>query len=155
MITRLLDANIFFPGSKDGNGNRLKAAVDADVITARLMQGRDDLGDVTEYTVNHICDLSYESEKKAIALGNLYGILAPKPKGIADTEVVFNNLAALTPTSQSLTSAQPDYYIGVGVLNINKELRKDLENYIQPAQNLSLPLAPNLFLEVKGIGSSD
>ncbi|RMZ85005.1 hypothetical protein DV738_g293, partial [Chaetothyriales sp. CBS 135597] len=61
----------------------------------------------------------------------------------------FNHLA---PMADKLPDAKPDLYYGARPESINRQVRRDLGKQIVPANNTSLPAAPNFFLEAKSEG---
>ncbi|KAF5708946.1 glyoxylate reductase [Fusarium globosum] len=61
---------------------------------------------------------------------------------------MFNNLDPLT--DGSITAAQPDMYWGAYPEQLAPSARNELSNHIVPSTMDSKPMAPNVFLEVKG-----
>ncbi|KAI0474249.1 hypothetical protein F4859DRAFT_514789 [Xylaria cf. heliscus] len=86
--------------------------------------------------------------------GQLMSIVVPLLEGdvggtqIAAGQNFFTNLDHLT--DGSLVAGSPDRYYGSHPLQLKREIRKELSNYIEPCRNDSLPLAPNCFLHAKG-----
>ncbi|PYH88588.1 hypothetical protein BO71DRAFT_132180 [Aspergillus ellipticus CBS 707.79] len=60
----------------------------------------------------------------------------------------FTNLAPLT--DGTVARARPDMFDGARPETLNKRIRTELSDRIIPASEPHLPMAPNLFLEVKG-----
>ncbi|KAK7428985.1 hypothetical protein QQZ08_004497 [Neonectria magnoliae] len=61
---------------------------------------------------------------------------------------VFSNLEPLT--DGTITDAQPDMYWGADPQQLVRSARNELAGHIIPSTMLDKPLAPNVFLEVKG-----
>jgi hypothetical protein len=71
---------------------------------------------------------------------------------ILDAECVsgktpFKNLSPLT--DGSLTPGNPDLYIGARPERLNRRIREDLSNQIEPSTHDDFPIAPNFFLAAK------
>ncbi|KKZ66335.1 hypothetical protein EMCG_07936 [[Emmonsia] crescens] len=60
----------------------------------------------------------------------------------------FSNLAPLT--DGTLANAKPDHFFGARPKQLKPEIRDELNNFIIPSTQTSLPMTPNFFLEVKG-----
>lgn len=61
---------------------------------------------------------------------------------------MFSNLEPLT--NGTITAAQPDIYWGATPEQLARPARDGLAGHIVPSTMLDKPLAPNVFLEVKG-----
>ncbi|KAL2209416.1 hypothetical protein CC79DRAFT_1367597 [Sarocladium strictum] len=61
---------------------------------------------------------------------------------------VFNNLEPLT--DGTITVAQPDLYWGAESQQLARPARNELADHVVPSTMFDKPLAPNVFLEVKG-----
>ncbi|KAK0369621.1 hypothetical protein CLIM01_13022 [Colletotrichum limetticola] len=61
---------------------------------------------------------------------------------------VFSSLEPLT--NGTITAAQPDIYWGANPEQLAKPAREELAGHVVPSTMLDKPLAPNVFLEVKG-----
>lgn len=61
---------------------------------------------------------------------------------------MFNNLDPLT--DQTIVAAQPDMYWGAYPEQLARSARNELAGHIMPSTMLDKPMAPNVFLEVKG-----
>ena len=66
----------------------------------------------------------------------------------AASEVPFTNLDHLT--DGTLVPAKPDLYYGARPEQLNRQVRRDLDGSIVPSSQHDLPIAPNMFVEVKG-----
>ncbi|OJD28049.1 hypothetical protein ACJ73_00555 [Blastomyces percursus] len=60
----------------------------------------------------------------------------------------FGNLAPLT--DGTLANAKPDHFFGARPEQLKPEIRNELNNFIVPSTQDSLPITPNFFLEAKG-----
>ncbi|KAI1974678.1 hypothetical protein LOZ53_003380 [Ophidiomyces ophidiicola] len=60
----------------------------------------------------------------------------------------FGNLAPLT--DGTLANAKPDHFFGARPEQLKPEIRDELNEFIIPSTQSSLPMAPNFFLEAKG-----
>ncbi|KAI1910918.1 hypothetical protein LOZ12_004139 [Ophidiomyces ophidiicola] len=60
----------------------------------------------------------------------------------------FGNLAPLT--DGTLANAKPDHFFGAHPEQLKPEIRDELNEFIIPSTQSSLPMAPNFFLEAKG-----
>lgn len=63
-------------------------------------------------------------------------------------EIPFRNLVHLT--DGTIVPGNPDLYDGARPEQLNKRVREDLSDKIQPSTQASLPIAPNFFLAIKG-----
>lgn len=59
----------------------------------------------------------------------------------------FRNLKDLT--DGSITKAKPDFYDGARPAELNKQVREQLSEYIEPSTKKNAPLLANFFAEVK------
>ncbi|KAL9045064.1 MAG: hypothetical protein Q9214_001849 [Letrouitia sp. 1 TL-2023] len=60
----------------------------------------------------------------------------------------FGNLKDLT--DGSITKAQPDFYDGIRPMELNRQVRERISEYIEPSTKKNAPLLPNFFTEGKG-----
>ncbi|KAL9607347.1 MAG: hypothetical protein Q9167_007732 [Letrouitia subvulpina] len=60
----------------------------------------------------------------------------------------FGNLKDLT--DGSITKAQPDFYDGIRPMELNRQVRERISEYIEPSTKKNTPLLPNFFTEGKG-----
>ncbi|EFR02618.1 hypothetical protein MGYG_05616 [Nannizzia gypsea CBS 118893] len=63
-------------------------------------------------------------------------------------DYLFGNLAPLT--DGTLAKAKPDHFFGAHPKKLDEEIREELNDYIIPSTQTSLPMLPNFFLETKG-----
>jgi hypothetical protein len=64
------------------------------------------------------------------------------------SDIAFINLDPLT--DGTLVAAKPDIYYGARPEQLDRKVRRELEGHIVPSAQHDLPIAPNMFLEVKG-----
>ena len=64
------------------------------------------------------------------------------------SEVLFTNLDHLT--DGTIVPAKPDLYYGARPEQLDRQVRRDLDGSVVPSPQHDLPVAPNMFLEVKG-----
>jgi hypothetical protein len=69
--------------------------------------------------------------------------------GCVSGDVPFTNLHHLT--DGTLVAANPDVYYGARPEQLDRKVRRELDGYIVPSTQHDLPIAPNFFLEVKGL----
>jgi hypothetical protein len=69
-----------------------------------------------------------------------------------ESEILFTNLAGLISTE--LPKAKPDFYYGARPEQLHRHIRNQLSSHIIPSKTEHLPMAPNFFLEVKGLDGS-
>jgi hypothetical protein len=65
--------------------------------------------------------------------------------------ITFNNLAGITPPDPRLTFAAPDRYYGAKCEQLQLKIRHELKDVIIPSTTEHLPMAPNLFVEIKSL----
>ncbi|KAK2593518.1 hypothetical protein QQS21_008784 [Conoideocrella luteorostrata] len=68
------------------------------------------------------------------------------------SDIAFTNLDPLT--DGTLVAAKPDIYYGARPEQLDRSVRRELEAYIVPSLQHDLPIAPNIFLGMKGSDGS-
>lgn len=81
-------------------------------------------------------------------MSKTFPIIAGSPDIPSQENLYFGNLKDLT--DGSITKAKPDLYDGARPADLDKSIRRQLSESIEPSSNKSAPLLPNFFLEGKG-----
>lgn len=82
------------------------------------------------------------------AMSKVFPIIAGTADIASQENLRFGNLKDLT--DGSLTKAQPNFYDGARLEELNKQIRQELGPYIVPSKNTAAPCLPNFFMEGKG-----
>ncbi|EZF31123.1 hypothetical protein H109_05567 [Trichophyton interdigitale MR816] len=149
---KLIDHGVYPPGYKYPDGQKLPKPNNWSELNERLAQSRASLS-LSKFSEHQFeefveADLNASKEKPIIRLA------IPVIEGRVDDfrcmggDYPFGNLAPLT--DGTLANAKPDHFFGARPKQLNPEIRDELNDFIIPSTQDSLPIAPNFFLEAKG-----
>ncbi|KAI1909470.1 hypothetical protein LOZ65_006519 [Ophidiomyces ophidiicola] len=148
----LIDHGVYPDGYEFPDGNVPSQPNNIDEIHERLAQPRPSLspskfsdGDFKKFKRADI-NASKEQPITTSVIPILEGEIGD-PKCVGG-DYSFGNLAPLT--DGTLASAKPDHFFGARPEQLNRSIRKALNDRIIPSTQDDLPMAPNFFVEAKG-----
>ncbi|KAF3480819.1 uncharacterized protein GIQ15_06166 [Arthroderma uncinatum] len=149
---KLIDYGVYPDGYEYPDGQLPAMPSNWDEINERLAQSRSSLSPSrfpeSEFRSFKRADTTASKEKPITR-----AVLPAIDGDIGDPKCVggdypFGNLAHLT--DGTLASAKPDHFFGARPEQLNPKIRDELNKFIIPSTQDSLPMAPNFFLEAKG-----
>ena len=97
-------------------------------------------------------EIFQQTNENALTENTVMSKAFPIITGTADIpsqeNLYFGNLKDLT--DGSITKAKPDFYDGARPTELNRQVREQLSEYIEPSTKKNAPLLPNFFTEGKG-----
>ena len=144
----LIDHGIYPEGY--GEDEDLEEPTNIEDINRRLAQPRPSLSP-SRFTRAQFLDFK-KKNREALTENTVMSKAFPIITGTADIpsqeNLYFGNLKDLT--DGSITKAKPDFYDGARPAQLNRQVREQLSEYIEPSTKKNAPLLPNFFTEGKG-----
>ncbi|PLB46543.1 hypothetical protein P170DRAFT_448394 [Aspergillus steynii IBT 23096] len=151
--SHIIDHGVFLSSSTYPDGVEPSEPANLDEIRTRLRARRPSL-DLSSQSLQkeykEFCRLNDKATSEQLVLKDILPILEGKKTACFQTGGghLFNNLAPLT--DGTLANAKPDLYYGATPNQLNADIRKQLNDQIMPSNKSNRPVAPNLFVEMKG-----
>ena len=150
----LIDHNIYTDSYIYPNGNEPPEPKNFDEIEQRLINRRpsvEKIGKTNHKTFTRMeKQATQEDEPLSTAILTIQG--KSEDGQCVSGKKRFNNLVRIT--SVRLVDGNPDLYYGARPDQLNRQIRNDLNGFIIPSKDTSLPIIPNFFLAKKGPGGN-
>ena len=119
-------------------------------INERLAQPRPSLSpsQFSEAAFETFQQTNEDALTKNTVMSKVFPTIAGTANIPSQENLYFGNLKDLTDSS--ITKAKPDFYDGACPVELNKQVREQLSEYIEPSTKKNAPLLPNFFTEGKG-----
>lgn len=144
----LIDFDIYPEGHNDNEGSEEPANIED--IHRRLAQPRPSLSP-TRFTRKEFLEFrkkNREALTKNTVMSKAFPIIAGTADIPSQENLYFGSLKHLT--DGSIAKAKPDFYNGARPAKLNKQIREQLSEYIEPSTKKNAPLLANFFTEAKG-----
>lgn len=119
-------------------------------VNERLVQPRPSLSpsQFSEAAFETFQQISEDALTENSVMSKAFPIITGNADIPSQENLYFGNLKDLTDSS--ITKAKPDFYDGARPAELNKQVREQLSEYIEPSTKRNAPLLPNFFMEGKG-----
>ncbi|EGE09048.1 hypothetical protein TEQG_08077 [Trichophyton equinum CBS 127.97] len=149
---KLTDYGVYPPLYRDPDRPRPAKPDNWRELNERLVQPRASLSPskFSEQEFEEFIEADINAAKEKMIVRSAFPIIEGRvdDKKSVGGDYPFGNLAHLT--DGTLAKATPDHFFGARPEKLDPEIREELNDYIIPSTQSSLPMLPNFFLETKG-----
>ncbi|MCJ1246639.1 hypothetical protein MMC30_003848 [Trapelia coarctata] len=146
----LVDHAVYPFGYRHPDGHRAPKPDNWQEIQQRMAQPRPSLSpsQFSDGAFDKFVEKSTDALNETEVMTNAFPIMAGESDIPSAIKRTFGNMASLT--DGTIVDAEPDFYYGARPEQLNPRVREELNSYIIPSTNQSVPMLPNYFAEGKG-----
>lgn len=153
----LIDNGVYPKGYRMVDGSKPTKPNNFNSIMDRLQRERLSMSpsQFSEAAFEEFQDKNDQATSESKVMSNVVPVITGAEVHYGETEdnKLFTSMETFAP---GLRMAQPDKYHGARPEQVDARVRRDLDKYIIPTSNTSLPVVPNFFFEAKcGTGRHD